>query len=120
VQVPGGGLTPRARRPGRSAKRRRLTCAPRLRAQASDVFAFGVLLVSMLTGEAPWAGRSGPQIVLAAGIMRLRPLPPPHAPPHLAALIDRCLKPEPAERPTIESAAAVIGKLLAGSRRASQ
>jgi len=41
------------------------------------MFAFGMLLVSMLTSEAPWAGRSGPQIVLAAGILRVahRPLP---------------------------------------------
>jgi len=81
-------------------------------AQASDMFAFGMLLVSMLTSEAPWAGRSGPQIVLAAGILRLRPPLPPHAPPPLASLIDLCLRAEPTERPTFEMAAAVVRGLL--------
>ena len=68
--------------------------------QAGDLFAFGMLLVSMLSGEAPWAGRSGPQIVLAAGILRMRPPPPLGLPPALACLIDMCLRPEPATRPT--------------------
>ena len=82
------------------------------RAQAGDLFAFGMLLVSMLSGEAPWAGRSGPQIVLAAGILRLRPPPPPRVPAALASLIDLCLRAEPAERPTFEMAGAILRGLL--------
>ena len=89
-----------------------LTSDRRAHAQAGDLFAFGMLLVSMLSGEAPWAGRSGPQIVLAAGILRLRPPPPPRVPPALASLIDLCLRAEPAERPTFEMAGAILRGLL--------
>ncbi|KAK9831368.1 hypothetical protein WJX81_006223 [Elliptochloris bilobata] len=81
--------------------------------KAGDVFAFGMMLVSMLTGDAPWAGRSGPQIVLAAGILRLRPPPPPRVLPPLASLINLCLRAQPAERPTFEMAAAILRGLLA-------
>ena len=84
----------------------------RTRAQAGDLFAFGMLLVSMLSGEAPWAGRSGPQIVLAAGIVHLRPSPPPCVPPALACLIDMCLRTEPAQRPTFEVAGTILRGLL--------
>ena len=73
-----------------------------------------MMLVSMLSGEAPWAGRSGPQIVLAAGILRLCPPPPPRVPPALASLIDLCLRAELAERPTFEMASAILRGLLVG------
>lgn len=89
-----------------------------LAVQAGDIFAFGMMLVSMLSGEAPWAGRSGPQIVLAAGILRLRPPPPPRVPSSLASLIDLCLRAEPDERPTFEMARAVIRGLLEQDARA--
>ena len=68
--------------------------------QAGDVWAFGVLLYSALTGRRPYEGYTQMQIIHCVVIEGRRPEFPPDAPPALAALGRRCLAENPEERPT--------------------
>lgn len=76
----------------------------------SDLYAVGLLLYEMLTGEAPFTGDSP----MAVAFARLRQPPPdpsgrPGVPDALAQWVRRCLEREPRERPsgTLEVAAAL-------------
>ena len=80
----------------------------------SDVYGLGLIAFEVLTGHPPFDGI--PMVVMAAHVER----PPPslHAErpgidPHLAELVERCLRKNPAERPT---AADVAHSLVPGSR----
>jgi tRNA A-37 threonylcarbamoyl transferase component Bud32/tetratricopeptide (TPR) repeat protein len=73
--------------------------------QRVDLYAFGALAYELLTGQAPFAGRS-PQAMLAAhvaeapeSITRRRP----GLPPVLASLVMRCLEKRAADRPQTAS-----------------
>lgn len=68
--------------------------------QAGDVWAFGVLLFSALTGRRPYEGCTQLQVIHAVVVEGRRPELPPDAPPALAALGRRCLAVDPEERPT--------------------
>lgn len=68
--------------------------------QAGDVWAFGVLLYSALTGRRPYEGCTQMQVIHAVVIEGCRPELPADAPPALAALGRRCLAVDPEERPT--------------------
>ena len=63
----------------------------------SDIWALGVVLYEMATGEHPFRGRN--KFELTAAILRspAHPFPPP-VPPMLRAIISRCLTKEPAQR----------------------
>lgn len=67
----------------------------------ADLYAFGALAYELLTGEAPFTGRS-PQALLAAHVAE-RPVPVEErrtaVPPALATLVMRCLEKHPADRP---------------------
>ncbi|MFI5494617.1 serine/threonine-protein kinase [Actinoplanes sp. NPDC051859] len=100
---------------------------------ASDVYALGVLLYRLLAGESPWPADSTTQMLTAH--VTTEPVPLPHlpgVPPQITSLINRCLRKEPADRPTAAEAARTLssgaqlalvaaaaggrrGKLLAGS-----
>jgi len=76
----------------------------------SDLYAVGLLLYEMLTGEAPFTGDSP----MAVAFARLRQPPPdpaghPGVPDALAQLVTHCLAREPQERPSgaLEVAAAL-------------
>lgn len=65
-----------------------------------DVFAFGVLLWEMLTGDVPWCHVPSPmQIIYCVGVMGQRLPLPPACPAVLRSLIEACWAEEPASRP---------------------
>ena len=82
----------------------------------SDLYALGVMLFEMLTGDIPW---KGPNVVAIATARLLRDPPDPRQarpelPAPLADLVMRCMARRPAERP---ESAAVIGQELARAAR---
>jgi serine/threonine-protein kinase len=67
----------------------------------ADIYAFGVLAYEMLTGQAPFSGRT-PQGMLAAHVTETpEPIQKRRAslPPALSALVMQCLEKRPADRP---------------------
>jgi len=62
----------------------------------ADIFALGVVLYEMATGERPFKGES--PAALAAGILRDEPIIDRLAPPAFAQIVARCLAKRPAER----------------------
>jgi serine/threonine protein kinase/tetratricopeptide (TPR) repeat protein len=65
--------------------------------QRADVFAFGVVLYEMLSGQRPFRGATATDTL--AAIIKDEPAPlPATVPPQLAAVVERCLAKEPAHR----------------------
>jgi serine/threonine-protein kinase len=84
---------------------------------AVDLFALGVIAYQMLTGKAPF--QESPALALGEGVVL--PAPPTVSsvragvPPEVAALVDRCLAFEPAERPAASEAHAVFSRFAAAA-----
>ena len=81
---------------------------------ACDVFSFGVILWELLTGKAPWAGKSTVQIIYMS--MQGTPLTVPTGlckeAPELATMIARCLDNRPERRPTFNDVSKFLSVLL--------
>ncbi|KXZ44071.1 hypothetical protein GPECTOR_74g685 [Gonium pectorale] len=79
----------------------------------TDIWAFGVILWEMLSGERPWGGLLAVQIACAIKVsgrrLPLESLPPERCPPKLRALLTACWEQDPSRRP----AAAEVVKTLA-------
>jgi eukaryotic-like serine/threonine-protein kinase len=77
---------------------------------ASDVYALGVLLYRLLAHEAPWTVETTTQMLNAHIYLEPAPLPAlPGVPPDVADLVDRCLRKDPAERPSAAEVSATLG-----------
>jgi serine/threonine-protein kinase len=76
---------------------------------ASDVYALGVLMYRLLTGESPWTADTTTQMLTAHIYVEPVPLPQlPEVPIQVTALVNRCLRKEPADRPSAAEAAAIL------------
>jgi serine/threonine protein kinase/Tfp pilus assembly protein PilF len=62
----------------------------------SDIWALGVVLYEMATGQRPFQGKTG--FELSSAILNETPALPPTVPAELRAVIDRCLAKEPGQR----------------------
>jgi len=75
----------------------------------ADLYAWGVMAYELLAGRHPFADKASPQALIVAHLAETpAPLPPAVA-RGLAALVERCLAKQPAERPA--SAEAVLAAL---------
>ncbi|KAG2432605.1 hypothetical protein HXX76_008945 [Chlamydomonas incerta] len=80
-----------------------------------DVWALGVLLWEMLSGQRPWAGTNMVQVAVAVALRRER-LPftavaAYRCPPRLRALIEQCWEWDPARRPAAAEVSKELGLL---------
>jgi serine/threonine-protein kinase CTR1 len=76
--------------------------------EASDVFAFGVVLFELFASEAPWGDAENLDVVVrVCGGERL--LPPPWVDPHVARVMEACWDASPKERPAMAALAAWLG-----------
>ncbi|MEO8620699.1 MAG: protein kinase [bacterium] len=63
----------------------------------ADIYAFGCLAYELFTGKPPFAGANAQQVI--ASHFHTRPDALRAPPPHIAALVARCLEKDPANRP---------------------
>ncbi len=86
------------------------TCTP-----AADVYAFGVLLWEMLSGQAAWAGLRAAQVVFQVVVLKQGLPSPSGLPAALSSLLSCCLAQQAQDRCSFEEAAGLLKQYLAGS-----
>jgi eukaryotic-like serine/threonine-protein kinase len=81
---------------------------------ASDVYSLGVLLYKLLTGHLPWAADGATDLIDAHLYTEPAPLPAiPGVPGEVVELCRRCLRKDPAGRPTAAEVAAALTEAAA-------
>lgn len=85
-------------------------------ATPADLWAFGCVLLSLLTGADPWPQLSGTQIMVAILNKKRNPEIPTHVPVEVAEILRKCLTHNPKGRP---SAAQVLAMLTSASAAVS-
>ena len=79
--------------------------------EKGDVYAYGMIVFEVLTGDTPWSGLNQMQIMMQVCIQKDRPKLDGGAPADLVALMQRCWDHEPDARPTF---AAIKAELRGG------
>jgi hypothetical protein len=78
-------------------------------APESDVYALGVLLYRLLSGESPWTVETTTEMLAAHVYIEPVPLTRlPGVPDYITDLCNRCLAKDPTERPTAREAASLL------------
>ena len=67
--------------------------------EKGDVYAYGMIVFEVLTGDTPWSGLNQMQIMMQVCIQKDRPKVDGDAPADLVALMRRCWDHEPDARP---------------------
>ncbi|KAK9807481.1 hypothetical protein WJX72_000374 [[Myrmecia] bisecta] len=84
--------------------------------KAADVYAYGVILWSMYTGQRPWAGMRHAQII-AQKFLGKASLPfPDHTPRAYRELAEGCMAPNDAARPSFADVVAALKPVHAAAR----
>ena len=76
--------------------------------EKTDVYAYGMIVFEVLTGDMPWRGLNQMQIMMQVCIQKDRPKIDGGAPDDLVALMQRCWDHEPDARPTFAAITAEI------------
>ncbi|GIL58505.1 hypothetical protein Vafri_13460 [Volvox africanus] len=76
--------------------------------KANDVYAYGVLLFELFSGERAWEGMPRALLPARVALEGWRPVFPPHAPAAYRQLAERCWTADPAKRPTFEEIVTVL------------
>nr|WP_255643278.1 serine/threonine protein kinase [Actinoplanes polyasparticus] len=77
---------------------------------ASDVYALGVVLYRLLSGQSPWTTENTTQMLSNHIYVEPAPLPPvPGVPDFVTDLCERCLRKDPSDRPSAREAAILLG-----------
>lgn len=75
----------------------------------ADVYALGVLLYRMLSGDVPWIAESAVELLTAAQTQQPRPLPPITGLPSVVVeTVTACLQRDPTARPTAQQVTDVL------------
>ncbi|MCB9558073.1 MAG: serine/threonine protein kinase [Deltaproteobacteria bacterium] len=86
--------------------------------RATDCWSFGVTLHELFTGRSPFAGKTALEHVGMVFRGKLKRLPRLSVfPPAAQRLLRACLRPEPSQRPTMETIVATLSRLVDGRRQ---
>lgn len=67
-----------------------------------DVYAFGILMYSVMTASLPYPGQTSIFVIMNEVVNNRRPTIPEFIPDNLKSLIQRCWSQNPSERPTFD------------------